>query len=113
MRGDYDVDFRTAPLPDVANSSYSLYLAKLPGQRLFSDLAGLSGYRAMMNSLMHNLARILRGWSRESSSGIRKISSAHITTVLVAAALFATIYALETKANPASESSQDLFEVLR
>jgi hypothetical protein len=88
-------------------------LVKLPSQQLFSDRAGLSGYRAMMKSLMHNLAWIQRGMSRESFSGIRKISSAHITTGLVAAALFATIYALETKVNPASESSQDLFEVRR
>ena len=62
---------------------------------------------------MHNLARILRGGSRKSLSGIRKIGSAHITTGLVAAALFATIFALETKANPASESSHEPFEVLR
>ena len=113
MHGDHDADFSTPPLPEFANSSYSLHLVKLPGQRLFSDLAGLSGYRAMMKSLMHDLAWIQRGISRESISRIRKISSAHITTGLVAAALFATIYALETKANPASESSQDLFEVLR
>jgi hypothetical protein len=113
MRGDHDVDFRTLPLPEFANSSYGLNSAKLPSRRPFSDSAGLSGYRAMMKSLMHNLARILRGMSRESLSGIRKISSAHITTGLVAAALLATIYALETKANPASESSQELFEVLR
>jgi hypothetical protein len=113
MHANHDADFSTSPLPEFANSSYSLHLVKLPSQRLFSDLAGLSEYRAMMKSLMHNLAWIQRGMSREIFSGIRKIGSAHITTGLVAAALFATIYALETKANPASESSQDLFEVLR
>jgi hypothetical protein len=109
MRGDYDIDFRTSPLPDVVNSSYSLHLVKLPSQRLFSDLASLSGYRAMMKSLVH----VLRAMEQGKFSGIRKISSAQITTGLVAAALLVTIYALETKANPASESSQDLFEVLR
>lgn len=113
MRGDHDADFYTSPPPDFANSSCGFYLVKLQGQRPFSDLASLSGYRAMMKSLMHKLAWILRGANRESLSVIRKISSAHITTGLVAAALFATVYALETKATPASDSSQDLFEVLR
>src|ERR1700742_4771562 len=113
MHGNHDADFSTSPLPEFANSSYRLHLVQLPGQRPFSDLASLSGYHAMMKSLMHNLAWIQRGMSREIFSGFRKIGSAHITTGLVAAALLTTIYVLETKANPASESSQDLFEVLR
>jgi hypothetical protein len=67
----------------------------------------------MTKSVMHHLAQILRCKSKRSIAVIRKVSSAHITTGLVAAALFATVYALETKAIPASESSQNLFEILR
>jgi len=67
----------------------------------------------MTKSVMRRLAQILRCKSKSSIAVIRKVSSAHITMGIVAAALFATVYALETKANPASEASQNLFDVLR
>jgi hypothetical protein len=44
------------------------------------------------------MAQILRCKSKKGIAGIRKVSSAHITTGIVGAALFATVYALETKA---------------
>jgi hypothetical protein len=62
---------------------------------------------------MQHLAQILRYEGKRSIAVFRKVSSAHVTMGLVAAALFATVYALETKASPASGSSQNLFEVLR
>ena len=66
----------------------------------------------MTKSVMHHLAQILRCKGKRSIAVIRKVSSAHVTMGTVAAVLFATIYAFETKATPASESSQNLFEVL-
>jgi hypothetical protein len=66
----------------------------------------------MTKNFMH-IAQILRCKSKKGITGIRKVSSAHITTGIVAAALFVTVYALETKANLASEPSEDLFEVWR
>jgi hypothetical protein len=66
----------------------------------------------MTKNFMH-MAQILRCKSKKGITGIRKVSSAHITTCVVAAALFVTVYALETKANLASEPSEDLFEVWR
>jgi hypothetical protein len=62
---------------------------------------------------MQHLAQILRYEGKRSIVVFRKVSSAHVMMGLVAAALFATVYALETKASPASKSSQNLFEVLR
>jgi hypothetical protein len=66
----------------------------------------------MTKNVIHHLAQILRCKGKRSIAVLRKVSSAHVTTGLVAAALFATVYALETKANPASESWRNPFEVL-
>jgi len=67
----------------------------------------------MTKSVMHQLAQILRCKGKRSIAVFRKVSSAHVTMGIVAAALFATVYALETKATPASGASQNPFEVLR
>jgi hypothetical protein len=67
----------------------------------------------MTKSVMHYLVQILRCNGKRSIAAIRKVSSAHVTMGIVTAALFATVYALETKAAPASESSLNPFEVLR
>jgi hypothetical protein len=67
----------------------------------------------MMKSIMHHLAQIPRCKGKRSIAVVRKVSSAHVTMGIVAAVLFATIYALKTKAAPASESSLNPFEVLR
>ena len=67
----------------------------------------------MTKSVTHYLVQILRCNGKRSIAAIRKVSSAHVTMGIVTAALFATVYALETKAAPASESSLNPFEVLR
>jgi hypothetical protein len=67
----------------------------------------------MTKSVMHHLAQILRGKSKKSIAVLKKISSAHITMGLVAAVLFASAYALETKAVPVPEASQNPFGILR
>jgi len=67
----------------------------------------------MTKNVMRHLAQILRCKGKRSIAVFRKVSSAHVTMGIVATALFATVYALETKATPASESSQHPFEVLR
>ena len=67
----------------------------------------------MTKSVMHYLAQILRCGSKRSIAVLKKISSAHITMGLVAAVLFASAYALETKAVPAPGSSQNPFGILR
>jgi hypothetical protein len=64
----------------------------------------------MTKSVMHQLAQILRCKSKRTIAVLKKISSAHITMGLVAAVLFASAYALETKAVPAS---QNPFGILR
>jgi hypothetical protein len=66
----------------------------------------------MTKSVMHHLAQILRCKSKRSIAVLKKITSAHITMGLVAAVLFASAYALETKAVPAPESSQNPFGIL-
>jgi hypothetical protein len=67
----------------------------------------------MTKSVIHHLPQILRCKCKKSIAAVRKVSSAHVTMGIVAATLFATVYALETKATPASELSQNLFELLR
>jgi hypothetical protein len=62
---------------------------------------------------MCHLAQILRSNRKRSIAVIRNISSAHVTMGIVAAGLFATVYALESKANPAPELSQNLLDLLR
>jgi hypothetical protein len=65
----------------------------------------------MTKSVMLRLAQILRCGSKRGIAVIRNVSSAHITMGLVAAVLFVTVYALETKGIPASEEKP--FEVFR
>jgi hypothetical protein len=65
----------------------------------------------MTRSVKLNLIQTLRCKIKRGVAVIRKISSAHITMGLVAAALFATVYALETKAFPASEPPEKPFGV--
>lgn len=67
----------------------------------------------MTKSVMHYLAQILRCGSKRSIAVLKKINSAHITMGLVAAILTASAYALETKAVPAPQSSQNPFGILR
>jgi hypothetical protein len=65
----------------------------------------------MTRRVMLYLAEIPRCKSKRGIAVVRKVSSAHITMGLVAAALFATVYALETKAFPAPEPSEKPFGV--
>jgi hypothetical protein len=67
----------------------------------------------MTNNLMHRLAKAVRSKSRKSFAVLKKIGGANFKLGLVAAALFALAYAVETKAVLNLESSQDLFEVRR
>lgn len=60
---------------------------------------------------MHRLARVLHPRSERSFAVFKKITRARIKVGLVAAALFALAYAVETKALLALESSQGPFEV--
>jgi hypothetical protein len=60
---------------------------------------------------MHRLARAPHPRSKRSFAVFKKITRAHIKVGLVAAALFALAYAVETKAILALESSQGPFEV--
>ena len=66
----------------------------------------------MTKSVMHHLAQILRCKRKRSIAVLKRITSAHSTVGLVAAVLFASAYALETKAVPAPESSQNPFGIL-
>jgi hypothetical protein len=65
----------------------------------------------MTKRVMHRLAKALCFRGKRSFPVLKKVSDAHIQVGLVAAALFALAYAVETKAILALESSQDLFEV--
>jgi hypothetical protein len=65
----------------------------------------------MTKRVMHRLAKALCFRGKRSFPVLKKVSDAHIQVGLVAAALFALTYAVETKAILALESSQDLFEV--
>jgi hypothetical protein len=67
----------------------------------------------MTNNLMYRLARVVRSKSKKTFAVLKKIGGAHFKLGLVAAALFALAYAVETKAVLNLESSQDLFEVRR
>jgi hypothetical protein len=67
----------------------------------------------MTRNVMLYLAQGLRRKSERSIAAIKKISSAHVTIGLVAAAWFTTVYALETKAVPASKPSEMPFWVFR
>jgi hypothetical protein len=67
----------------------------------------------MTKSVAHRLARILRIKSKRSFAVLKNINGGHITVGLVAAVLFASAYAVETKAILTLETSQNLFEVMR
>jgi hypothetical protein len=60
---------------------------------------------------MRRLAKVVRYGSKRSFAVLEKVGGAHIKIGLVAAALFALAYAVETKAIFALESSQGPFEV--
>jgi hypothetical protein len=65
------------------------------------------------NSVMQRLAKIVRSKCKKSVAVLKKVARAHLKLGIVAAALFVTAYAVETKAILTLESSQDLFEVIR
>jgi hypothetical protein len=65
----------------------------------------------MTKSVMHRLAEVVRSGSKRSFAVLEKVGRAHIKIGLVAAALFALAYAVETKAIFALESSQGPFEI--
>jgi hypothetical protein len=67
----------------------------------------------MRNSVMHRVAKIVRSKSKRSFAALKEINGAHLKIGLVAAALFALVYAVETKAILVLESSQNPFEVMR
>jgi hypothetical protein len=66
----------------------------------------------MRNSVMRRLAKVVRSKSMRSFAFLKEINSAHLKIGLVAAALFALVYAVETKAILVLESSQDPLEVM-
>ena len=59
----------------------------------------------MRNSVMHRVAKIVRSKSKRSFAALKEINGARLKIGLVAAALFALVYAVETKAILALESS--------
>jgi hypothetical protein len=65
----------------------------------------------MTKSVMRHLAKVVRSRSKGGFAVLKKVSDAHIKVGLVAAAIFALAYAVETKAILALESSQYPFEV--
>jgi hypothetical protein len=65
----------------------------------------------MTKSVVHRLAEVVRSGSKRSFAVLEKVGRAHIKIGLVAAALFALAYAVETKAIFALESSQGPFEI--
>jgi hypothetical protein len=67
----------------------------------------------MTKSVMRRLARVVRSGSKRSVAVLEKVGGAHVKVGLLAAILFFLVYAVETKAIFALESSQDLFEVMR
>jgi hypothetical protein len=67
----------------------------------------------MTKSVMQRLANVVRSKSKRILAVLKKVNRAHVELGLVAAALFVLVYAVETKAILALESSQDLFEVIR
>jgi hypothetical protein len=60
---------------------------------------------------MHRLAKVPRSSGKRSLAVLKEINRAHIKIGLVAAAVFALAYAVETKAILVLESSQGPFEV--
>jgi ABC-type Fe3+ transport system permease subunit len=60
---------------------------------------------------MHRLAKVPRSRGKRSFAVFKKVTRAHIKVGLVAAALFALAYAVETKAIFALESSRGPFEI--
>jgi hypothetical protein len=67
----------------------------------------------MTINAIHRLARVIRSKSKTGLAALRKLSGAHLTLALLAAALFGLAYAAEFKAIISLESSQDLFGVIR
>jgi hypothetical protein len=67
----------------------------------------------MTKSVARRLARILRIKGKRSFAVLKKINGTHIKVGLVAAVLFLSAYAVETKAILTLETSQNLFEVMR
>ena len=65
----------------------------------------------MTKSVMHRLAEVVRSGSKRSFAVLEKVGRAHIKIGLVAAALFALGYAVETKAIFVLESSQGPFKI--
>jgi hypothetical protein len=65
----------------------------------------------MTKSVMHRISIVPRARGKRSLSVLKKVSRAHVKVGLVAAALFALAYAVETKAILSLESSQGPFEV--
>ena len=70
------------------------------------------GFRAMRNSTIHRLAKFVRSKGKRGFAVVKK-AFARFKVGLVALALFALAYAVETKAVLTLESSQDLFEIIR
>ena len=66
----------------------------------------------MRNSVMRRLAKVVRSKSKRSFAFLKEINGAHLKIGLVAAALFALVYAVETKAILVLESSQYPLEVM-
>jgi hypothetical protein len=67
----------------------------------------------MTKSVMQRLAKHFRPKSKGNLAILKKVSSAKIRLGLVAALLFVSAYAVETKAILSLETSQNLFEVMR
>jgi hypothetical protein len=65
----------------------------------------------MTQSFVHRLAKVARSGSKRSFAVLEKVGGAHVKVGLVAAVLFISAYAVETKAIFALESSQGPFEV--
>ena len=66
----------------------------------------------MRNSVMRRLAKVVRSKNKRSFAFLKESDGAHLKIGLVAAALFALVYAVETKAILVLESSQDPLEVM-
>jgi hypothetical protein len=67
----------------------------------------------MTKGVLHRVAKVIRSKCKKSPAVLENLSGPTLKLVLLAAALFALAYAVETKAILALESSQSLFEVMR
>jgi hypothetical protein len=96
-----------------ASSGAAARAASVIPKHMAAVVRPIYGFGAMRNSTIRRLAKFARSKGKNGFAVVKKASGTRFRMGLVALALFALAYAVETKAVLILESSQDLFEVMR